>query len=76
MNSPANGARWRNDNSAVDARSDNIQHHYIKLFYIKSKLRKTVRRGREALRLASSRFSPCPATAEDEDELEDDYDYD
>ena len=26
-NSPANGARWRNDNNAVDPKSDNIQHY-------------------------------------------------
>jgi hypothetical protein len=39
MNSPANGARWRNENSAVDARSDKVQHGYSMLCNVKCRLK-------------------------------------
>ena len=34
MNSPANGARWRNDNNAVDPKSDKIQHYCTMLLEV------------------------------------------
>ena len=39
MNSPANGARWRNDNSAAGARSDNIKHIYSMFYNVKCRLK-------------------------------------